>query len=79
MWCLLLIVNLLLCAPFPPQETAPASHPAVNAPKEAHGFTLVEQQYLAEYDSTALLYRHKKTGTVILGLAGDLSWNAMHA
>ncbi len=51
----------------------------MNAPKEAHGFTLVEQQYLAEYDSTALLYRHKKTGTVILGLAGDLSRNGIYA
>ncbi|KFM23321.1 Presequence protease 2, chloroplastic/mitochondrial [Auxenochlorella protothecoides] len=50
------------------RETAPASHPAVNAPKEAHGFTLVEQQYLAEYDSTALLYRHKKTGAQLMSV-----------
>ncbi|KAL6779083.1 PREP1 [Auxenochlorella protothecoides x Auxenochlorella symbiontica] len=52
----------------PLNETAPASHPAVNAPKEAHGFTLVEQQYLAEYDSTALLYRHKKTGAQLMSV-----------
>lgn len=30
--------------------------------KEAHGFELVRQQFVKEYDSTMLLYRHKKTG-----------------
>ncbi len=32
------------------------------APKELHGFELVQEQYLSEYNSQALLYRHKKTG-----------------
>ncbi len=32
------------------------------APKDLHGFELVQEQYLAEYNSQALLYRHKKTG-----------------
>lgn len=33
-----------------------------DAPKEAHGFVLEKQQFVAEYDSHLLIYRHKKTG-----------------
>ena len=33
------------------------------APKELHGFELVRQQFVREYDSQVLMYRHKKTGT----------------
>ena len=33
-----------------------------NAPEKAHGFSLVGQEYLKEYDSTTLIYEHDKTG-----------------
>jgi hypothetical protein len=41
---------------------------AVQAPKkvdvirEAHGFVLERDQFIKEYDSHVLLYKHKKTG-----------------
>ena len=36
------------------------------APKELHGFELVRKQFVQEYNSQALMYRHKKTGTLHL-------------
>ena len=30
--------------------------------KEAHGFKLEREQFVKEYDSTVLLYKHEKTG-----------------
>ena len=36
------------------------------APKEAHGFELVREQYVREYDSHVALYRHKKTGAELM-------------
>lgn len=35
------------------------------APKELHGFELVREQFVSEYDSQVLMYRHKKTGTAL--------------
>ena len=32
------------------------------APKELHGFELVREHFVSEYDSQVLMYRHKKTG-----------------
>jgi Zn-dependent M16 (insulinase) family peptidase len=37
-------------------------------PRSAHGFELVEQQYVAEYDSHALLYRHTRTGAQLMSV-----------
>jgi hypothetical protein len=31
-------------------------------PSNLHGFEVVRQEYIAEYDAAAVLYRHKKTG-----------------
>jgi hypothetical protein len=31
-------------------------------PANLHGFEVVRQEYIAEYDAAAVLYRHKKTG-----------------
>jgi hypothetical protein len=50
---------------------APASPTKVKfseyrAPKEAHGFELVREQYVREYDSHVALYRHKKTGAELM-------------
>jgi hypothetical protein len=50
-------------------EAAPRARYA--APKAAHGFTLVEEQYIEEYDSLALLYRHDKTGAQLMSLVND--------
>ena len=41
---------------------APASKPAVQVVDAAHGFKLQRQQFVKEYDSTVLLYKHEKTG-----------------
>ena len=45
-------------------SAAPATKPAaaVNVVTEAHGFKLPRQQFVREYDSTVLLYKHEKTG-----------------
>lgn len=32
------------------------------APENLHGFQLERQQWVAEYNSTVLLYKHTKTG-----------------
>ncbi|KAF8058036.1 PREP1 [Scenedesmus sp. PABB004] len=47
---------------------APAAAPAASFPKEAHGFELVQQQFVREYDSQVLLYRHKKTGAELISV-----------
>ena len=41
---------------------APAAKPVVQVVQEAHGFKLQRQQFVKEYDSTVLLYKHGKTG-----------------
>jgi hypothetical protein len=41
----------------------PAKAPRpVQVPSNLHGFEVVRQEYIAEYDAAAVLYRHKKTG-----------------
>jgi len=46
--------------------------PPAGAVKEAHGFVLDRQQYVKEYDSHVLLYKHKKTGAELISvLNGD--------
>jgi hypothetical protein len=41
---------------------AAAAASAKEFAKEAHGFELVQQQFVREYDSHVLMYKHKKTG-----------------
>lgn len=41
---------------------APATAAKRDIVKEAHGFELVESQFVKEYDSMVARYRHKKTG-----------------
>lgn len=43
-------------------EAPPQERQAYQAPKSIHGFELVRDQFVAEYDSQVLTYRHKKTG-----------------
>ncbi|CAG9466039.1 unnamed protein product [Pedinophyceae sp. YPF-701] len=40
-------------------------------PQECHGFELVREEYVAEYDSHAMLYRHKKTGSEVMSLVNN--------
>lgn len=50
-------------------EAPPATAPApLSAPKEAHGFELQRQQWIREYDSHMLIYKHKKTGEGRVGM-----------
>ncbi|CAD7700528.1 unnamed protein product [Ostreobium quekettii] len=44
---------------------------ATPPPKEAHGFELVSDEFVKEYDSQVLTYRHKKTGAEVLSLVND--------
>ena len=41
---------------------APAAEPTEQVSTDIHGFKLERQQWVAEYNSTVLLYKHKKTG-----------------
>jgi len=48
---------------------AAAAEPrAYEAPKELHGFELVREKFVAEYDSQVLMYRHRKTGAEVMSL-----------
>lgn len=49
-----------------PATKTPAS--TYTPPKELYNFELVKTEFLVEYDSLAMLYRHKKTGTEVMSL-----------
>eukprot|EP00775_Hariotina_reticulata_P005466 gene5466-5701_t len=40
-------------------------------PKAAHGFELVQQQFVKEYDSHVLLYKHSKTGAELISVVNS--------
>lgn len=47
--------------------TAPVK--AVSAPpKHVHGFTLIREQFVKEYDSHVLMYKHDKTGAEVMSV-----------
>lgn len=46
-------------------SVAPANSSNVEVPKEAHGFELIQREYIKEYDSDVLFYKHKKTGNLL--------------
>lgn len=48
-----------VAAPEAPAQSFPA------APQEVHGFTLQRAQWVQEYNSQVLLYRHEKTGEAL--------------
>lgn len=50
---------------------APAEAQAKPAPQKLHGFTLVEEQYVAEYDSQVVLYKHDKTGAQLMSVVNS--------
>ena len=47
-------------------QEAPTDSAAAAAPQRAHGFELVREQFVPEYDSLVLTYRHTKTGACLL-------------
>ncbi|KAI8103761.1 hypothetical protein M9435_006289 [Picochlorum sp. BPE23] len=49
-------------------ENVPSQAPMA---KQAHGFTLVEEQYIAEYGSRVGLYRHDKTGAQVMSVVNS--------
>lgn len=55
---------------------APATKaaPAAAGIKEAHGFELQRVEYIKEYDSHMLVYKHKKTGVCVCepGVSGGV-------
>ena len=42
--------------------TAAAAQKSKEFVQQAHGFKLVQQQFVREYDSHVLMYKHEKTG-----------------
>eukprot|EP00210_Caulerpa_lentillifera_P002178 g2092.t1 len=44
---------------------------AMEVPREAHGFRLVRQEYIKEYDSEALVYLHEKTGAEVMSMVNN--------
>ena len=53
------------CAAPPPADSQADAKPA---PQKLHGFALVEEQYVPEYASKVLLYRHEKTGAQLMSV-----------
>ena len=56
-----------------PTSAASATEVSVAQPmvKQAHGFTLVEEQYISEYGSQVGLYRHDKTGAQVMSVVSS--------
>jgi hypothetical protein len=54
---------------------APAAASAANKEfvKQAHGFSLVQQQFVREYDSHVLMYKHEKTGAAAAHIVWQLA------
>lgn len=48
-------------------SAAPAQERSVDAVKEAHGFTLARQEFVKEYNSEVLVYKHNKSGDLHVG------------
>eukprot|EP00879_Flechtneria_rotunda_P006113 GHRR01006426.1.p1 GENE.GHRR01006426.1~~GHRR01006426.1.p1 ORF type:complete len:1001 (+),score=416.66 GHRR01006426.1:475-3477(+) len=48
-----------------------AAPQATSFAKEAHGFELVRQQFVHEYDSHVLLYKHQKTGAEVISVVNS--------
>ena len=43
----------------------------MKAPSELHGFELVREDYIAEYDAKAFLFRHLGTGAEVMSLSNE--------
>ena len=46
-----------------------SAYEEMKAPSELHGFELVREDYIAEYDAKAFLFRHLGTGAEVMSLS----------
>ena len=44
---------------------------SMRAPTTTHGFRLVREDYIAEYDAKAFLFKHEKTGAEVMSLSNE--------
>lgn len=51
--------------------TAPLSPVEMKPPANLHGFKLVREEYVAEYDAKVFLFEHEKTGAEVMSLSND--------
>ena len=66
-------MSFLWCAPqaVGVAPVAPPRGPPV--PANLHGFSVVRQERLTEYNADAVLFRHNKTGAEVRGLSATLT------
>ena len=50
---------------------APISPVELKPPANLHGFELLREEYVAEYDAKVFLFRHEKTGAEVMSLSND--------
>lgn len=50
---------------------APISPTELKAPADLHGFELLREEYVAEYDAKVFLFKHEKTGAEVMSLSND--------
>jgi len=50
---------------------APVSPAELQAPANLHGFQLLREEYVAEYDAKVFLFKHEKTGAEVMSLSND--------
>jgi len=48
-----------------------STYEEMKAPSNLHGFELVREDYIAEYDAKAFLFRHVKTGAEVMSLSNE--------
>jgi presequence protease len=48
-----------------------STYETMKAPANLHGFELVREDYISEYDAKAFLFKHKKTGAEVMSLSND--------
>jgi hypothetical protein len=61
----------LRCYSAAPAAAATITEPERTFAKSAHGFELQRQQYVREYGSHVLLYKHTKTGAELISVIND--------
>ena len=50
---------------------APVNPTELKPPANLHGFELVREDYVAEYDSKVFFFKHAKTGAEVMSLSND--------
>jgi Zn-dependent M16 (insulinase) family peptidase len=55
----------------PADNATSPSMASMTAPKNLHGFELVKEEFVPEYNAKGFLFRHKKTGAELMSLSSD--------